>query len=176
MQLASALRLSGVPMREPVIVARTGWTTAELLSATERVPSAEWDIVTLLIGVNDQYRGVAVDDYRTTFRIVLERAIALAGGEPSRTLVISIPDWGVTPFATGRDRALIARQIDEFNDVNRAEAARAGTPYADVTALTRRVVDDSTSVAADGLHPSARAYATWVDALLPAVKKILGAA
>src|SRR6267378_4763448 len=108
-QLASLLRHEGLAALEPEIIARTGWTTDELMADIERAaPEGRFDLVSLLIGVNDQYRGRDAEEYRGPFRTLLERAVAFAGGEAGRVVVVSIPDWGATPFARGRDRARIA--------------------------------------------------------------------
>ena len=160
-QLARTLNLG-----EPQIIARTGWTTDELNAAIDEArPQGPFDLVTLLIGVNNQYRGRSADEYRTQFAALLQRAIGFAGGDPSRVIVVSIPDWGVTPFAEGRDRAQIAREIDRFNAIKREEAARAGAKWVDITPISRR--HDPALVAADGLHPSGRQYAEWVKAIAP---------
>ena len=158
-QLARALNLG-----EPQIIARTGWTTDELNAAIDEAnPQGPFDLVTLLIGVNNQYRGRSADEYRTQFVGLLRRAIGFAGGDASRVIVVSIPDWGVTPFAEGRDRAKIAREIDQFNAINREEAQRAGAKWVDITPVSRR--NDPSLVAADGLHPSGRQYTEWVKAI-----------
>ena len=144
---------------EPEIIARTGWTTDELNAAIDAAhPRGPYDLVTLLIGVNNQYRGRDADEYRREFAALLQRAIGFAGGDASRVLVVSIPDWGVTPFAQGRDRAAIAREIDRFNAINRAEAERVGAKYADVTGVSRQKPH---LLAPDGLHPSGAMYAEW---------------
>lgn len=164
-RLAAKLRERGRRVAEPEIVARTGWTTDELSAAIDaRTLAPRWDLVTLLIGVNNQYRGRPLEEYRGQFRELLARAVRFAGGEPGHVLVVSIPDWGVTRFAAGRDRAAIAREIDAFNDVARAEARGHGVRWADVTALSRRHGDDPAFLAEDGLHPSAAAYAEWAAA------------
>jgi undecaprenyl-diphosphatase len=158
-QLARAMNLS-----EPQIIAKTGWTTDELNAAIDAAnPQGPFDLVTLLIGVNNQYRGRSADEYRTQFTALLQRAIGFAGGNASHVIVVSIPDWGVTPFAEGRDRAKIAREIDQFNAINREEAKRAGAKWVDITPISRR--DDRALVAGDGLHPSGKQYAEWVKAL-----------
>jgi lysophospholipase L1-like esterase len=158
-QLARAMNLS-----EPQIIAKTGWTTDELNAAIDAAnPQGPFDLVTLLIGVNNQYRGRSADEYRTQFTALLQRAIGFAGGNAAHVIVVSIPDWGVTPFAEGRDRAKIAREIDQFNAINREEAMRAGAKWVDITAISRR--DDRALVAGDGLHPSGKQYAEWVKAL-----------
>lgn len=170
MQLAAMLRGRGRRVAPPAIVARTGWTTDELSAGIDETkPEGRYDLVTLLIGVNNQFRGRSVEEYRAQFRTLLARAIGFAGGRTERVIVVSIPDWGATPFADGRDRARIARDIEAFNDVNRDEAARAGTRYVDITALSRRAATDPDLTGDDKLHPSPAMYAAWVRAMLPAV-------
>ncbi len=145
----------------PQIVAKTGWTTDELNAAIDAAnPQGPFDLVTLLIGVNNQYRGRSADEYRTQFVGLLNRAIGFAGGDAKKVIVVSIPDWGVTPFAEGRDRAKIAREIDQFNAINREEAARAGAKWVDITPVSRG--SDPALVAGDGLHPSGKQYGEWV--------------
>jgi lysophospholipase L1-like esterase len=157
-QLAERLQLG-----EPQIIARTGWTVDELNDAIDAAPpQGRFELVTLLIGVNDQFRGGTVEAYRPRFNAMLQRAIKFAGGDPKRVVVVSIPDWGATPFAEGNDRAAIGAAIDRFNAINRQETERAGARYADITAISRRARDDRSLIAADGLHPSATMYAAWV--------------
>ena len=166
-QLAREL---GVPA--PTILARTGWTTDELSDALDRfLPKDRHQLVTLLIGVNNQYRGRDAQQYRKEFAGLLRRAIGFAGDDPKRVIVVSIPDWGATPFAKGRDRAKIAREIDQFNAINREEAARAGARWVDITPISRR--NDPSLVASDGLHPSGKQYAEWVKRIAPVARAIL---
>jgi lysophospholipase L1-like esterase len=173
-QLAARLRAEDVPIADPQIIARTGWTTGELLVALEQEqPQGPFDLVTLLIGANNQYRQRNIDEYRIQFAQLLDQAIQLAGGEATHVLVLSIPDWGVTPFAAGRDTQVIAAEIDSFNDINRAATATAGAHYIDVTADSRLAAQDTTLLAADQLHPSATMYATWVERVLPTALDIL---
>jgi lysophospholipase L1-like esterase len=149
-------------MGEPEIIAKTGWTTDELNAAIDKAnPHGPYDLVTLLIGVNNQYRGRGADEYRTQFVALLQRAIGFAGGKTKNVVVVSIPDWGVTPFAKGRDRAKIAREIDQFNAINREETLRAGARYVDITAESRQAANDTALVAGDGLHPSGKMYSEW---------------
>ena len=170
MQLARVLRAQGLNVSTPAIVARTGWTTDELSAGIDDArPTGMFDVVTLLIGVNNQYRGRAAEEYRTQFRALLARAVGFAGGRAGHVIVISIPDWGVTPFARGRDRATITRDIDAFNAVNRDESARAGAKYVDVTAISRRAVVEPDLIGDDKLHPSSSMYAAWVQAMMPTV-------
>lgn len=154
-QLARQLGLG-----DPQIIAKTGWTTDELNAAIDAAdPRGPFDLVTLLIGVNNQYRGRDAEQYRDEFAALLQRAIGFAGGDARKVIVVSIPDWGVTPFAEGRDRAKIAAEIDRYNAVNREEAQRAGAKYVDITPISRG--SDPALVAADGLHPSGSQYALW---------------
>jgi lysophospholipase L1-like esterase len=166
-QLVERLRGEGLSVADLRIIARTGWTTYELSAAIDREDlTGPFDLVTLLIGVNNQYRGRSMEEYRAEFRDLLQRAIAFAGDNPTRVIVLSIPDWGVTPFAEGRDRALIAAQIDAFNQVNREETIQTGAVYVDITPISRRASAAPELLAADGLHPSGKMYAAWVDAVI----------
>lgn len=169
--LAGRLREAGLDLADPVISATTGWTTDELAAGIrEAAPRGEYELVSLLIGVNNQYRGRPLDEYRQQFQEILGTAIAFAGGDVARVLVLSIPDWGVTPFANGRDRAQIAREIDAFNEVNREESKSARVRYVDITRTSRTW---SNEVAGDGLHPSARQYARWAELTLPSALSAL---
>ena len=175
-QLAARLRARGFGVSEPTIIARTGWTTDELSAAIDgSPPSRRFDLVTLLIGVNDQYRGRAAEDYAAAFRALLQKTIGFAADGASRVVVISIPDWGMMPFAAaqGRDPERIAAEIDAYNSINRAEAARAGTRYADITALSRMVGRDRRFMAGDGLHPSGLMYESWDQLLLPIAEEVI---
>lgn len=171
-QLARRLRQEGIQVEEPEIVARTGWTTDELMNGiAHQPPTGTYDLVTLLIGVNNQYRGRAAEEYRTEFRTLLQRAVAYAGGRTDHVVVLSIPDWGMTRF--GKMSRKVSQQIDTFNAINRAEAEQAGAHYVNITPLTRRVPDDDALCAADGLHPSGKLYAQWVELLVPIATLIL---
>lgn len=173
-RLAAMLRARGLSVGAPRIVARTGWTTDELSAGIDGArPDSNYDLVTLLIGVNNQYRNRGEQEYRTEFKALLARAIAFARGKSSRVIVVSIPDWGVTPFANGRDRPAISRAIERFNAINREEASTAGVAYADITPLSRRAAADPSLVAADGLHPSAAMYASWLDVIFPLALRVL---
>jgi lysophospholipase L1-like esterase len=158
--LAKTLKLG-----EPEIIAKTGWTTDELNAAIDAAkPKGPYELVTLLIGVNNQYRGRDAEQYRGEFVGLLKRAICFAGGDVKKVIVVSIPDWGVTPFAEGRDRAKIGSEIDRYNAVNREEAARAGVLYVDITPISRQ--NDASLVAGDGLHPSGKQYLQWVKTIV----------
>ena len=175
-QLASALRASGVAIDDPRFIATTGWTTDELSAAMDaQEPLGEWAFVSLLIGVNNQYRGRPVDDYLGEFTRLLQRAIALAGDGAGRVLVLSIPDWGVTPFAfaSGRDAQAIADDLDAYNAAAREACQAHGVAFVDITAISRDDGDATTMLADDGLHPSAAQYARWAEAALPVAKHLL---
>ncbi|MBF8281252.1 MAG: lysophospholipase [Anaerolineales bacterium] len=176
-QLGALLRAEGLDVGDPTLIATTGWTTDELSAAIDRAnPQGAFDLVSLLIGVNNQYRGRGQDEYREQFAALLQRAIGFAGGNPARVLVLSIPDWGVTPFAARleRDPAAVAADIDAFNAINRAETERPGAHYVDVTPFSREAAHDPSLLADDGLHPSGRMYAEWARLALPAARAALG--
>ena len=173
--LARRLREVGIPVEDPVIIARTGWTTDELDAGLDEAgPEGPYALVSLLIGVNNQYRGRDVEEYRSQFVELLGRAISLAGGDAGRVFVLSIPDWGVMPFAEGRDRAAIGEEIDAFNAVNREESLARGVTWVDVTGISREGASDPAMAAKDGLHPSGAQYGLWAGAALPAVIRIFG--
>jgi len=179
-RLAAALNTSGIPVSEPRIIARTGWTTAELLEGIDAAapqPTANQDLVTLLIGVNDQYRGYGVDVFDSGFQALLARAIECAADDPRRVVVVSIPDWSVTPFAESdkRGRAVIAAEIDAFNAIARRYATHSGAAFVDVTEDSRRAAQDRNRLASDSLHPSALMYRSWAELILPAALRALGA-
>ena len=174
-QLAVSLRGDGIDIGDPQIIAITGWTTGELAAAVDAATFAPpYALVTLLVGVNNQYRGCGLDEYRDQFRALLQRAIGLAGDDAARVIVVSIPDWGVTPFARneGHDAVHIARAIDAFNAAAYAEASHAGAHWVDVTGVSRAPGSQGELVA-DGLHPSAAQYARWVGAILPVAERVL---
>lgn len=172
-QTLRLLRRRGDDWSAPEIVARTGWTTDELTAGIEAARlAARYDLVTLLIGVNNQYRGRSVVEYDRQFSTLLQTAIERAGYEKGHVIVLSIPDWGVTPFAAERDVKKIAAEIDAFNAVNRAVAQREGVDWLDVTASTRAAKGDVTRFAKDGLHPSGLEYAIWAEALAARVAAI----
>jgi lysophospholipase L1-like esterase len=173
--LARLLAMRGVPIARPEIIATTGWTTDELQAGIDAATlSPPYDLVSLLIGVNNQYRGRSLDEYRRQFRTLLGRAMGLAGDSAGRVIVVSIPDWGVTPFAEGRDRARIGAEIEQFNAVGREEAGRAGARYVDVLPTSRLAAGAPHLSAADGLHPAGAMYALWADLALPHALAALG--
>lgn len=173
MQLVARLRRTGIHLEDPQIIATTGWTTDELATAIEAATfTPPYDLVSLLIGVNNQYRGRSANEYREEFRQLLARAIAMAGKRPARVLVLSIPDWGVTPFArnSDRDTARIGQALDVYNAIAREETTHAGSHWVDITGISRQY---PTLLADDGLHPSAEQYTLWTEASLPAAYSAL---
>lgn len=171
-QLANRLKADSFDITAPVIIAKTGWTTDELMAAIkEKNVRDTFSIVTLLIGVNNQYRGRSAEDYRGELKQLLETALIYAGGVKEHVFVLSIPDWGVNPFAEGRDRNKIASEIDEYNRVKKEECDKAGIKYYDITEFTR--ISEKDLTATDGLHPSGKMYKMWVDKIYEDVKKVL---
>jgi lysophospholipase L1-like esterase len=172
-QLAKLLESEGAQV-DVTMIARTGWTTVGLWQGIQdREIQPPYDLVSLLIGVNNQYRGYDVDEYRNQFVFLLNKSIEYAGGKPDRVIVLSIPDWGVTPFARGRDPQQIAQEIDEFNLANREESEKAGVHYVDVTPVSREAINDNLLIASDGLHPSGKMYTMWAEKVLPVARGIL---
>jgi lysophospholipase L1-like esterase len=173
-QLARRLGALGIAVAEPLVVARTGWTTDELSAAMDATAFAPpYDLVTLLIGVNNQYRGRTLDNYRDEFAALLARACGLSRTAARGVVVVSIPDWGVTHFARDRDAPAIALAIDAFNRTARDIAAAAGVAFVDVTAASRAAGDAEAMLVGDGLHPSAAQYALWTDEILPVAQHAL---
>lgn len=172
-QLVKLLEVQGINA-DVTIIARTGWTVQELWDGIQaKPPQGTYDMVSLLIGVNDQYRGYPVGGYREDFRFMLGKAIEYAGSDPKRVVVLSIPDWGFTPFAGTRDTETMSLQIDEFNAVNQEETGSAGAYYVDVTLISRMAMDDFELLASDHLHPSGKMYTMWTEKVLPVALKIL---
>lgn len=177
-QLAGLLTAQGVAVAAPRYLARTGWTTAELQTAiAEAQPAATYGLVSLLIGVNNQYRGQSQVQYRPGFRTLLQQAIAFAGGRPGRVVVLSIPDWGQSPFGQHqrRDPAAVGFEIDQFNAVAQAECQQAGVAFVNITPLTRTAAGSSSQFTPDGLHYSGPQMRLWATQALPVVQALLKA-
>ncbi|MFD1469272.1 SGNH/GDSL hydrolase family protein [Hymenobacter caeli] len=173
-QLAQLARQSGLDVQAPDIIARTGWTTGKLQAAVRAAHSpATYGLVSLLIGVNNQYRGLGQAAYRTKFRQLLAEAARLAGGRPGRVVVLSIPDWGQSPFAERRNRVRIGREIDQFNAVAQDECRRAGVAYVDITPATRAAAGDASQFTGDGLHYTGPQMRRWAQQALPVVQGLL---
>ncbi|MFD2938019.1 SGNH/GDSL hydrolase family protein [Spirosoma flavum] len=173
-QLAGMLRKDDVAVVDPDIIAHTGWTTAELQDAIKASGNQKtYGLVSLLIGVNNQYRGQDQERYRTEFRELIQTATKFAGGKAEHVFVLSVPDWGASPFAAGRDKTKIAREIDQFNAVAKDECQRAGIAYVDITSLSRSATGDNTQFASDSLHYSGKQMKQWAEKALPIAKDLL---
>lgn len=173
-QTTTLLRKQGIQLADPLIIARTGWTTDELAEAIRQHKLHEsFSVVTLLIGVNNQYRGRTIDNYKEEFSGLLNQAIIFANGHARHVVVLSIPDWGVTPFAEGRDRQQTAHEIDGYNAAAKETTVMHKCCWLDITNSTRANGQKAGFLAADGLHPSGREYAVWAGRLAPLLLKAI---
>lgn len=169
-QLAEQLRQQGLTCPDPTIVATTGWRTDNLKAAIEKANlKPEYTLVTLLIGVNNFYQGKTAESYKPEFEELLNTAIALAQGDKSRVIVLSIPDYGFTPFGE-KDQLRITAGIDEFNRINKSVAAKLDITYVDITDISRNGLAEPDLVAEDGLHPSGKMYELWVKRILSRIQ------
>jgi len=168
-QLAATLRAKGKQVDGPRIIGVTGWRTDQLKKAIEDAQlKNEYGLVSLLIGVNNQYQKRTAESYAPEFEELLNTAIRLAGGKKENVFVVSIPDYGFTPFGKPRQTEITAA-IDKFNETNLAITRRLGVRYVNITDLTRQGLEQPEYVAGDGLHPSGKMYALWVKRILPAL-------
>ncbi len=168
-QLSNLLKEKKINVQVLHILAATGWTTNDLLRSISNFSLEEkYELVTLLIGVNDQFQGSSENSYAIGFEKLILKAIQLAGGNPKRVIVISIPDYGVTQFGKQSFPAKIKAEIDGFNEINKNIAANKGVEYVNVTEISRLAGEDPTLIAADGLHPSAKMYFKWIKLIEPA--------
>jgi lysophospholipase L1-like esterase len=173
-QLAARLRDEGIDIADPQIIAKTGWTTSELSAGIDAAkPQGPFALVTLLIGVNDQYRGRSCDAFRKEFEQMTIRAVALADQRNDRVIIVSIPDWGVTPFAAEREPARIAAEIDAYNAICREIAAARNIAFVDITPMSRHAATQPSMIAEDDLHPSAAMYRQWIELILPVARRAL---
>lgn len=164
-QLAQKLKIPN-----PTIIATTGWRTDDLNSAIQSANlTNEYDLVSLLIGVNNQYQGKSVARYEIEFEDLLKTAIQLAKGKNKNVFVVSIPDYGFTPFGKPKQE-IITSQIYEFNQINKRIAGKYKVTYFNITEISRKGLDDPALVAADGLHPSGKMYTLWVDLIVKGLK------
>lgn len=169
-QLVNRLINDGVEAVNPQMIARTGWRTDDLISAIESSSITDtFDIVSLLIGVNNQYQGSPIDQYKVEFAHLLEKAIRYAGGDKNRVFVLSIPDYGFTPFGS-YNQERISFEIDVYNAINKSITEAAGISWFNVTPISRMGLDSPELIASDGLHPSGEMYRQWVDLIYEEVK------
>lgn len=170
-QVVQLLRQEKLDFGKPEIVAKTGWTTDELQAGIKQANlKKQYDFVSLLIGVNNQYRGKSLTDYIPEFEALLQKAISFAGDKPERVIVLSIPDWGVTPFAYGSNTKKIASEIDAFNKANKEIADKYQVHYIEITPGTREAETDLSLLAEDELHPSAKEYKKWAVSIASVIK------
>jgi lysophospholipase L1-like esterase len=173
-QTVQLLVVEGISLQAPRIIAKTGWTTDELDAAIHSASINEkYDFVSLLIGVNNQYRGRSVSEYKIQFNDLLSKAILFSGNRPERVFVLSIPDWGITPFAVERNRASIAKEIDTFNAAAQECCIQRHVAFIDITIAQRVDGSDPAFLAQDQLHPSGKEYTKWAVQLANAIKKVL---
>ena len=172
-QLQKSLRQEGIVIKDLKIIAQTGWTTDELKTAIANENLIrKFDVVTLLIGVNNQFRGYSQEVYRKEFIELLQTAINYARGDTTKVFVLSIPDWGATPYGGSGKNVEISKQIDQFNLINKEESIKLNVRYIDITPISRQAAGDILLVAPDGLHPSGNMYALWVEELMLKLKKV----
>ena len=171
MQAVAFLKDSGLQINTPQIIARTGWTTTDLLIALQRenLPKT-FDLVTLLIGVNNQYQGKSIADYRSEFKTLVVKSIEYARDNKNHVIVLSIPDYSVMPFSKNLDKEKIAREIDDYNYINKQICQQMGVTYLNVTAISQEAATNAALIAEDGLHPSGVQYAKWAALLAPLIK------
>lgn len=173
-QAVDLLNKTGYAFNKPDIVAKTGWTTDELQQGIANAGlDSSYDIVSILIGVNNQYRGRSSTEYAEQFEVLLQQAIGFAGKHPEHVFVLSIPDWGATPFAEGRDKTQIAKEIDTFNVINKTIAEKYQVHYIDITPGSREAATDLSLVTSDHLHPSGKEYSRWAKKLAVEVEKVI---
>ena len=173
-QAIGLLRKNGYSFSDAVIVAKTGWTTDELVDGISKAElNKQYDFVSLLIGVNNQYRGKSMEEYANEFDELLKKAIGFAGNNATHVIVLSIPDWGVTPYAKERNRQKIASDIDAFNQVNKSISDRYKVNYIDITPFTREAATDLSLLTEDELHPSGKDYKRWAKELVSIIQQQL---
>jgi len=173
-QVTTQLRSSGIEMNEPEYIATTGWTTLDLQAAIHsKNPQGPYDAVSLLIGVNDQFQTHDTTNYRSNFTQLLNKSIALAGNKKERVFVVSIPDYSVTPFSASYNRALISKEIEWFNAINKQATLNYGIAYIDITPGSREAATNAALIANDGLHPSGLEYKKWAELLFVKMREVL---
>lgn len=173
-QVVQLLRKKGIHFHAPEVVAKTGWTSFELADHILHTQlNEQYDFVSLLIGVNNQYRGLPVADFKDEFEYLLKKAIHFAGNRPERVIVLSIPDWGITPFASGKDSKAIGEAIDTFNTVCEEATKKLGGTFIDITTQTRLAQNDTSLLASDQLHYSAKSHAVWAEKVAAIIQKTI---
>lgn len=173
-QLVTALRNAEVSMEDAQIIAKTGWTTDELNAAIQEAsPDTTFHIVSLLIGVNNQFRGWSMATYTVEFEDLLKQAIRFANGDQSKVFVVSIPDYAYTPYGQSHEPDNISKGIDDFNDINRTITKKYNISYFDITPISRKGIVEPILVATDKLHPSGEQYTRWVELIVSDIQKMV---
>ena len=168
------MRVAGRAVSEPTILAVSGWSTSDLIRGLQLTDlQTPFDVVTLQIGVNNQFRQGTIVDFEADLAGLTKTSIDLVRGDAGRVILLSIPDWSVTPFADGAAKSEIADEIDNFNDVVRAQSEASGTHFIDITPISRLAANESDLIASDGLHPSAKMYAEWVELIQSVIEEII---
>jgi lysophospholipase L1-like esterase len=172
-QTVSILKQQGIKIANPVYIAQTGWTTSNLQQAILDQNPSTFDVVTLLIGVNDQYQRMDTGGYAIRFIQLLEKAIQLAKGKRTNVFALSIPDYSVTPFVAASDKSRVSTEIDWFNAINKRITLSYVISYTDITPSTREAATNPSLIAGDNLHPSGSGYKKWAELLTPRMKSVL---
>ncbi|PHX73773.1 MAG: lysophospholipase [Chitinophagaceae bacterium] len=171
-QTADILRNKNIHLNPPIIVAKTGWTTGELYNAVvSNKLTDKYDIITILIGVNNQYRGNAIQEFSNDYEMLLQKAISLAGNKVRHVFALSIPDWSVTPFAEGREKKKIANEINAFNDMAESISRLFQVAFIDITTEYKARSSDPSFIAQDKLHPSGKEYKAWSEKIATEIVK-----
>lgn len=173
-QFLKELKKEGVVASVPDYIATTGWTTWDLINALTPGldTSIEYNLVSILIGVNNQYQGKEISRYEPQLRKIIQKALQIVEGDPGKVFILSIPDYAYTPFGKGKER--ISQELDHYNAINKKLASEYGLPWIDITPISRRGLSDNSLVAEDGLHPSASQYKLWVWEIMPHLKLLKG--
>lgn len=170
MQLAEKLRQGGVEIGDPRIIATTGWTTGDLLEAMYmQLNNEKFDLVSILIGVNNQYQGKSIEAYEEDLHKIFKQALSHSENGATGVFALSIPDYGVTPFGAEREKE-IGKELDEFNRIFEKVALEYGVDFYDITPISRRAKEEPELIAEDNLHPSGQMYREWVEMIYPEVR------
>lgn len=171
-QTVQLLRGENIKISDPTIIATTGWTTGNLINAVNlHSRQNNYSLVSLLIGVNNQYQGRSMEEYKTEFTLLVNRSIQYADNNKYNVFVLSIPDYSVTPFTNNSDKEKIAMEIDSFNTINKSISDDLGVNYVNITPISKEAINDPLLIADDGLHPSGKQYKRWAELLAPVMKK-----
>jgi lysophospholipase L1-like esterase len=172
--LSNELSESGIEVNDPLIIAKTGWTTDELQNAIkEQNPANDYDLVSLLIGVNNQYRGYPIDQYKKEFKQLLLQAVSFANGDTTRVFVVSIPNYGVTPFGMQKGEEMVRQELLIYDGIADSISSEMNIPFINITPVSEKAKEDPSYIASDQLHPSGKQYEEWVELILPEVKLML---